>query len=212
MTKVTLLVPRCRALTKFCDYLNDLFPFSTCFLIAGAILSFLSFSIMLSAWSCKHQIVTQPDGDPGHLQPPGLLLGLEGDEAVALADPSPVLDDLGLLHVPEGGEERVELGLGGGGADAAHKHPAIFWSKLELLLMYSSTPFAVELCILHWHWTAVIKEYLCKNNSWQREINYDICGPISSAHRSRTSAQEYSNLGRRDPRHGSRGSENASQV
>ena len=138
MTKVTLLVPRCRALTKFCDYLNDLFPFSTCFLIAGAILSFLSFSIMLSAWTCKHQIVTQQDGDQSHLQPPGLLLGLEGDEAVPLADPGPVLDDLGLLHVPEGGEERVELGLGGGGADAAHKHPDIFWSKLRLLLFFSA--------------------------------------------------------------------------
>ena len=129
-----------------------LFPFSTCFLIAGAILSFLSFSIMLSAWTCKHQIVTRQDGDPSHLQPPGLLLGLEGDEAVPLADPGPVLDDLGLLHVPEGGEERVELGLGGGGADAAHKHPDIFWSKLRLLLFFSA-----ELCILHWHWTAVIK-------------------------------------------------------
>ena len=35
------------------------------------------------------------------LQSPGLLLRLEGDEAVALGHPGPVLDNLGLLHIAE---------------------------------------------------------------------------------------------------------------
>ena len=78
---------------------------------------------MLSAWTCKHQRVTRQDGDPSHLQPPSLLLGLEGDEAVPLADPGPVLDDLGLLHVPERREQLVQLRLCGGGGDPANKDP-----------------------------------------------------------------------------------------
>ena len=53
----------------------------------------------------------------------GLLLGLEGDESVALGAAAAVADDLGGLDVAEGGEELVEVGLGGRRADAAHEDP-----------------------------------------------------------------------------------------
>ena len=60
------------------------------------------------------------------LQLLGLLLGLEGDEAVALGAAAAVADDLGGLHVAEGGEQLVQVRLrrrgaarkmGGGGGE-----------------------------------------------------------------------------------------------
>ena len=58
-----------------------------------------------------------------HLQSPGLLLGLKSHKAVSFGDPGPVLDDLGLLHVPERREQLVQLRLCGGGGDPANKDP-----------------------------------------------------------------------------------------
>ena len=57
------------------------------------------------------------------LQSPRLLLRLECNEAVTFRDPRPILDDLGLLHIPECGEELVELRLSSGGGDPTNKHP-----------------------------------------------------------------------------------------
>ena len=58
-----------------------------------------------------------------HLQSPRLFLRLECDEAVTLGDPRPVLDDLGLLHIPECREKLMELRLRSGGGDPTNKHP-----------------------------------------------------------------------------------------
>ena len=61
-----------------------------------------------------------------HLQSPGFLLGLKSHKAVSFGDPGPVLDDLCLLHIAKGWEQRVKLGLCCGWADTANKNPEKF--------------------------------------------------------------------------------------
>ena len=61
-----------------------------------------------------------------HLQSPGLLLGLKSHKAVSFWHPGPVLDDLCLLHIAKGWEQRVKLGLCCGWADTANKNPEKF--------------------------------------------------------------------------------------
>ena len=67
------------------------------------------------------------------LKLPRLFLSFEGDESVAFGAAPAVADDLGGLDVAEGGEQFVEVGFGGRGADPADEDPVRHQSPAGVL-------------------------------------------------------------------------------
>lgn len=84
----------------------------------------LKFGANLLALHCRRNVqeaIAQDDATTDRLQPLCLLLGLKGDEAVALVEAILVDDDLGAAHCAVGAEDAQQIRLGGVVTDAADK-------------------------------------------------------------------------------------------